>query len=77
MQNCKDTAAEAQTNRNMKNCNIERQKPSFNKRIGGKCRLVLNKSRTEQNNDHTGIIHNIQFRSSFNNKDKQFKDGMR
>ena len=44
--------------------NPERRKPSFTKRIGRKCRLI--KTLTEQNNDHTQIMHKIQFRSSFN-----------
>ena len=53
-----------QKNRNMKKQNTERRKPTLTKRIGRKCRLI--KTRTEQNNDHTQIIHKIQFRSSFN-----------
>ena len=43
-----------QRNRNMKNQNTERRKPSFTKRIGGKCRLI--ETRNEQNNDHTRIM---------------------
>ena len=39
---------------NTKNQNSERQKPSFTK------------THTEQNNDHTRIMHKIKFRSSFN-----------
>ena len=38
----------------MKNQNTERRKPSFTKRIGGKCRLI--ETRNEQNNDHTRIM---------------------
>ena len=41
----------------------KRRKPSFTKRIGRKCRLI--QTRTEQNNDHTRMMHKIQFRSSF------------
>ena len=37
--------------RNTKNQNAERRKPSFIKRIGRKCRLIL--TRIEKNNDHT------------------------
>ena len=51
-------------NRNMKSQNSERRKPSFTNRICRKYRLIW--TRTEQNNDHTRIIHKIQFRSSFN-----------
>ena len=40
-----------------------RRKPSFTKRLGRKCRLIL--TRIEENNDHTRIMHKIQFRSSF------------
>ena len=51
--------------RDTKNQNTEKRKPSFTKRIGRKSDLykpVLNII-----NDHTQIIHKIQFRSSFNN----------
>ena len=48
-----------QRNRNMKNQNAERRKPSFTKRTDRKCRL------TEQNADHMRIMHKIQFLSSF------------
>ena len=41
--------------RNMKN--TERKKPSFTKRIGRKYEHVL--TGTEQNNDHTWIMHKI------------------
>ena len=50
-------------NRNMKSQNSERRKPSFTNRICRKYRLIW--TRTEQNNDHTRIIHKIQFHSSF------------
>ena len=46
-----------------KNQNTEKRKPSFAKRLGRKCRLIL--TLTEQNNDHTCITHKIQFCSSF------------
>ena len=49
--------------RNTIDQNSERLKPSFSKGIGRKCRLIS--TRTEQNNDHTRIMHKIQFRSSF------------
>ena len=39
-----------QRNINMKNQNTERWKPSFTRRIGGKCRIIY--TRTEENNDH-------------------------
>ena len=51
-----------QRKRNMKNQNTERQKPSFTKAIGRKCRLI--ETRTEQNHDQTQIMHKIKFRSS-------------
>ena len=44
--------------------NTERLKTSFLKWIGRKCRLLY--TRIEQNNDYTQIMHEIQFRSSFN-----------
>ena len=47
----------------MKNQNTERRKPSFTKRIGRKCRLIL--TRAEQKNDHAEMMHKIQFRSCF------------
>ena len=49
--------------RNMKNQNTERRKPGITNRIGRECRIIY--TRTEQNNDHTRIMHKIQFRSSF------------
>ena len=49
--------------RSTKNQNTKRRKPSFTRRIGRKCRLTW--TRGEQNNDHTRIMHKIQFRSSF------------
>ena len=51
------------TYRNTKNQNPERLKPSFSKGIGRKCRLIS--THTEQNNDHTQIMHKKQFHSSF------------
>ena len=39
-----------QRNINMKNQNTERWKPSFTRRVGGKCRIIY--TRTEENNDH-------------------------
>ena len=52
--------------RNTKKQNPERFKPSISNRIGRKCRLIS--TRPTQNNDHTQIIHKIQFRSSFKNE---------
>ena len=49
--------------RNSKNQNSEILKLSFSKRIDRKCRLIS--TRTEQNNNHTRIMHKIQFPSSF------------
>ena len=46
-----------QRNRNMKSQNTERRKPCFIKRISRKRRLIW--TRTEQNNDHTGMMHKI------------------
>ena len=44
----------------MKNQNTERQKP---KRIDKKYRII--ETRTEQNNDHTRIMHKMEFCSFF------------
>ena len=63
---------ENQRNRKMKKetpKNTERQKPSFSKKIGRKCRLL--QTRTERNNDHTRVMHSIQFRSSFKKCDRK------
>ena len=57
--------AKNQRNRNMKNQDTERRKPSFNRRICRKCRLI--QTCTEQNNDDKQKMLNIQLRSSFNN----------
>ena len=45
----------SQRYRNTKNQNTERWKPSFTKRIDRKGTLIL--FHTEQNNDHTWIMH--------------------